>query len=372
MTTRTDTWTILHVTDATRPDLVDGVERLLPTARGSGVRDLLDGAALLVVDDALAFPFETLRDADRDIPLAVRVPVDLDVAGLEAVLGSDLLDDLTPLDVVAGPARAWQPVLRRRGLPTSRHVGGVDVSVDELVNRARHWRRRFEAAYRPRHTPKGAPLLVPDPGMVVGHPSPDRVRQAKSLLRVERGLLRAHVDRFLSGAPPAREPSGVLLARRPARWASALAGIDSWTAVSLVEEGDPDDDLVQWGVGRVSLPDHLRLPLAPARFDLAIVVGDLLHSPEHAVLRLFEEAVRLVRPGGILLAMAETVPDPCQPVERRSTPPSASRFVDLVSGASGRRLLLEDVTAYRRPGEDYHRAGVFRWRYVGTDIEGLS
>lgn len=349
----------------------EGVDVLPATATSPAMAPALDSAALLVVDDALAFPFEALRDTDRDVPLAVRLPAPLDAKGLETVLGSDLLDHLTPFDVVAGARETWHPVLARRHLPASRWVGPADLSLEQLVNRARQWRQRLDE-WRPAPIPPGAPLDVMDV-TASASPGPQRLRSVKSRLRVERDLLRRELAAVAKQQPRTRVMHAGILSRRPEMWASALPPtVGGWVAVPLVAGDEPSVDLVDASVPVIEAPDHLRLPRSSGELDVVAVAGDLLHSPRHAVERLVAEAVRLLRPGGWLLLLSEVVPDPDRPADSRPVPLSAGETLELIARASGRQVVLEDLRSFRRPGEDHHRGGLFRWRYLGTERGGTS
>lgn len=64
---------------------------------------LLAGAGELVVLDALSFPWEQLSDTDRDIPLVLALPEQLDAAGVRTVLDKPVLRHLTHHDVLLDP-----------------------------------------------------------------------------------------------------------------------------------------------------------------------------------------------------------------------------------------------------------------------------
>ena len=55
-------------------------------------------ASELLILDPLSFPWDGLRDADRDVPLVVLLPQDVDLETIELTLGSSLLDHVTPFD----------------------------------------------------------------------------------------------------------------------------------------------------------------------------------------------------------------------------------------------------------------------------------
>lgn len=364
--------TLFHTSRPERWDgTLDQVHVLPSAATAPALAEALDEASLLVVDDALAFPFEALRDADRDVPLAVRLPAPLDASGLEAVLGYDLLDHLTPLDIVAGAPETWRPVLVRRHLPTTRWVGRADLTGEQLVGRARRWRQRLDE-WRPRPAPPGAPLDVIDMS-ASAEPGPQRLRSIKSRLRVERDLLRRELSSVAQQQPRTRVMKAGILSRRPEVLASALpATVRHWIAIPLVPGDESAATLVDDSIPVVELPGHLRIPGPIGELDVVVVAADMLHSPRHSVERLMTEAVRLLRPGGWLLLLSEVVPDPRRSEHGRPEPLSAGEVVEVVARASGRQVVLEDLRSYRRPGEDHHRAGLFRWRYLGSERGGTA
>lgn len=356
---------LVHAIDPARGDgdLPDDVVVLPRTATVGAVTDQLDSAGLLVVDDALAFPFEALRSSDRDIPLVVRVPASLDANGLDAVLGPDVLDHLTPFDFVAGPRAAVENCLARRQLPPGRFIGGVESTLSQLVARGNRGHRQLERAWRPRAESGGLlNVLAPTLDGAVG-----RVRALKALLRVERDALRRVMSLLITQQPATRAMRVAVGARRPTAWLSALPrGVQSWTGVSLVPGIDETDDLPR-GEGRtVALSPSGRLPLAPASFDAVILAGEFLHAPPHAVARLVEESVRLLRPAGWAVVLADVVVDERVPGDRRHKPLSAEAFLDLAAEASGRRLVLRDVQAIRRLGDLHHRTGLFVLQHLHT------
>jgi FkbM family methyltransferase len=55
-------------------------------------------ASELLILDPLSFPWDGLRDSDRDIPLVVLLPQDVDLETIELTLGRSLLDHVTPFD----------------------------------------------------------------------------------------------------------------------------------------------------------------------------------------------------------------------------------------------------------------------------------
>lgn len=105
--------------------------------------DRLDVAPELIVLDALSFPWDALRPSDRDIPLVVALPPDLDEAGVEQVLGEAMLQYLTPYDrIIEARPEVREALARDYGLPSrvwievdARNLGGVLAAVREHAGR---------------------------------------------------------------------------------------------------------------------------------------------------------------------------------------------------------------------------------------------
>jgi FkbM family methyltransferase len=76
--------------------------------------ELLAEASELLVLDALSFPWESLRSWLRDIPVATVLPQELDVAGINAVLGPCLLSHITRFDRLIDPRAEVRRQLQAR------------------------------------------------------------------------------------------------------------------------------------------------------------------------------------------------------------------------------------------------------------------
>jgi hypothetical protein len=98
----------------------------------------LDGASELVVLDPMSFPWESLRPADRSIPLVVVLPSELDGPALEQVLGRPLLTHLAAADRLVEPRADV-----RRALSEAWRIGdgqwldSPDRAADDAPDRAR-------------------------------------------------------------------------------------------------------------------------------------------------------------------------------------------------------------------------------------------
>jgi hypothetical protein len=85
------------------------------TTSHAALARMLDGTREMVLVDPLSFPWEVLRAPQRDIPLVVLAPSDLDEQTVRLLLGSQLLDRLTPWDRIVTDAQEIVDALA--GLP---------------------------------------------------------------------------------------------------------------------------------------------------------------------------------------------------------------------------------------------------------------
>lgn len=348
-----------------------GLVRLPRAATVPAMARDLDAASALLVDDPLAFPFESLRRVDRDLPMVVRLPSGLDPTAVEAVLGEVLLDHLTPFDLLVGPPGPTARVLARRRLPSSAYAGATDGDLEALVARASRGLNRVTAAWRP--GPANPTLLNVTLPAVPEVEADRRLRYLKRRLRAELAALSRSLVDLAGEQPSTRGMHVAIAARRPGAFASALpASVESWSGIRLVPGADDGADLPSGHGDLVELPASGRVPLPAASFDAVVLAGEVLHAPRHAVSRLVAELERLVRPGGWLVALVDVVADTLAERDRRSSPMSTLELLDLAGEASGRRFALEDVRALRRPGEPHHRAGVFVLRSLRTTQEAAA
>ncbi len=80
----------------------------------SALANSLSVASELLILDPLSFPWESLRDADRDIPLVVLLPPELEAGLLEPALRRSLAAFLTPFDLLIESRGEVVELLTRR------------------------------------------------------------------------------------------------------------------------------------------------------------------------------------------------------------------------------------------------------------------
>lgn len=267
---------------------------------------LLNEASWLVVADPLAFPYESLRTVDREIPVAVALPP-LPAAEVEALLGRPLLDHLGPGDRVAASAEAWEELSRARRWPEDMRLSSPSEDPAAVV----------EEALRP--------------GAVGGRSAKEEGRRrAEALARLLRGLPR-------DGSGEAR-------------------------VLDLDGRGGPWHHLLPTGLALVPAAAAPPLPAADESVEAAVafgVLGDL--APEDRV-PLVGEMWRVVRPRGRLAVVDDVVPIPGS---GRACPFARGGLPRLLDEATGGRASPGRVCSIRFPGEPLHRGAGFSVVKVG-------
>jgi hypothetical protein len=283
-------------------EIMDGWDavprRLLPAVAAAGG---------LIVLDPLSFPFDALRDDDRDVPLAVALPPGMDPDVVVDLLGEPLLRHLGPGDRVAADEAQWA-LLRRAGTWSDTLRLPADPADGEAV---------IAASLRP--------------GALATRPEKARIRRR-----------RAAIAEFVAGMPGAAG-SGL----RVLDVAGASGGWWENTAVDRLESGP-----------------GIPLEAGDESVDAVIACGVLGDLPSPERIRLVSEMWRVVRPAGHIVVADDVVTGPemagpAYPFGRMGLP-------RLLLGATGRRVLLAGARALRYPGDVLHRGAALSVVKTGT------
>lgn len=307
--------------------------------RHGALAPALDAAAGLVVLDALSFPFAALRPGDRDLPMVLRLPDELDAAGIERRLGPQLAD-IGPDDrLAASDTASWADLRLRYGWSQTQRLPGGDglesvvrAAVDEL-----------------------------------GQGAAD-VRWAKSAHRRRARAVRDQLDAALTVQPVTRPLSVLAVAPAVQRWVGLF--LSRQVDVAAVESEPERLADARAGYPELAvdaLESHLRLPFPPDRFDVALC-ADLAHRrPAHEQRRLVSEVWRAVRPGGRIVFVEDLVAggERGEPWRR---PMSVPELTETVLAATRRRVVTEHVDALRYPGDDLYRGGVITLTKIGVPV----
>ncbi len=329
----------------------------------SRLQDELEAASALIVLDALAFPFEALRDVDRSVPMAVRLPDGLDAEGLIAVLGEDLFVHSTVYDAFAVEPSRWGPISARFNLPGERRLK-VDPRDSSAVVRAASERFRHDwDAIRQTEVPQGAALGGRLP--VAASPTRQRrMRDVKHRLLSELSALR-HMMMIITSTHPETRPLRVLeVGLRVGEKVSALPhDVTEYIGFDVLTGGSRELAIGD-RVHRIRhLEPHLRLPVSAESIDAFLITSDIATSPDHVLARLATEGLRALRPNGWMVMLCEVVARSKNEVE---TMTGAKELAALVTTATGQRLVLSRVEAIRLPGEDLYRAGLLAFQRLGA------
>jgi len=261
---------------------------------------LLAGAGSLVVIDAGSFPWDALRPADRDLPLAVLLP-DAPAAEIESLLGRVCLDHLGPWDAVAAGDGVW----------TELRAG-------------RHWPSTLRTA--------------PDAGVMLGRLA-GITRGAKHRWRRFHGAVLEEVLR--RDAPRVLDVGAVL-----AGWVGRsryVAVADDDVERRLVA-AVPEAGSVRW--------DGNRLPLDDGSADV-VAVPAVVDAGRPGVVPP-SEWWRVLAPGGAIVVEVEADP--------RVPSSGPRRVADEIAAAAPTASPGLTASTYRLPGEDLHRFGILVFR----------
>jgi FkbM family methyltransferase len=100
----------------------------------SRLASILEEAGELVVLDALSFPWELLHADNRDIPIDVALPANLDAGEIGTVLGRPLLGALTPFDRLIESRPEVRSALQQRwGLCEATWISVPDASIESVL-----------------------------------------------------------------------------------------------------------------------------------------------------------------------------------------------------------------------------------------------
>jgi hypothetical protein len=257
---------------------------------------LLNETSRLVLLEPLCFPYESLRDVDRDIPVAVALP-SLESEELEALLGKPLLDHLGPGDRVAAADETWRTLAESRLWPAEMRLWADPGDPEEVAAKALQ------------------------PGVLGGRPGKEEGRRRAQAL--------AHL---LLGRIGGGSGSGLVadVEGRAGPWRYLLPGYVELLAVSGIAPWPAADESM---AGAVALT----------------VFGGLSKEERRA---LVDEMWRVVRPGGLLAAVDDVVPVP-----GAGRPGLFARgdFPGVLLGSAGDGRRLDRVWSIRFPGETLHR-----------------
>jgi len=345
----------------------------------AGPRELLpaiDAAPMLVILDALSFPYEYLRDEHWDCPLTVCLPPSLDPDELLAALGEVLFERLEFFDrVVTDQPETWEKLRRTYGFATSQRLELNPRAVDEVVEEA--VRRMddpevdevaFERTARDAveyWVERGGALAQVAPHRAVGALDHD-LRANKEIHRVQARALRGQLAAVQRAQPSTRGLRVLEIGTGVGRWAGLLA-----SGQAGFVGADVSEEMVR--VAEANFPDYvfskapadLGLSFPEEGFDLAFTVTVLQYNPPEVRSRLIAEMWRLVRPGGSLMFLEDFVAARAVR-DAAEYSMSVQDFPELILEATGGAVVLEHVEALRYPRDDFHRSGLITLTKLGV------
>lgn len=286
---------------------------------------VLDRAASLTVLDPLSFPFDFLRESDRGIPIAVRLPDGWATDDLDVALGEPLLSELGPFDEIsAGDPRMLVALRGRYSWPNTMLVD--EQALSSFATRVALHQER--------------PL-----------------RAAKASNRVLRQAIGPEVHAGLGAVAPAERLRALVMASRPERWGSLVPAGSEVTGVAT----DPGRLAAarlaypQWRFV-AALDDHAEA----AHVGLAVLaLGDQPAQERELRLRALFRAMRV---GGRLIVIERFFEGRNG---RTIGAPSPTQLLEQINQVTAGHLVLAEVRSLRLSGDDLSSVGLFSLIKVG-------
>ena len=287
----------------------------------------LDAAASLTVLDPLSFPFDGLRERDRALPIAVRLPEEWTVEDLIAVLGAPLFEQLGPYDEVSvDDDEAFAQLRRRYSWRASARVAEADL-----------------AGFASR--------------VAISRDAP--VREQKARDRVLRHAALEEVTQALAAVAPGERPRGVVVTEEIERWASLLPlGASGLCGFSFGRE--------RVRAAAADYPEWRFAVGVPTGVEFAHVAVSVLalcdQNPGERERRLLA-LVRALRVGGRLVVIDRFLQGRGG---RQIGAPPPKRLLEEVAAASQGHVVLSQVRALRFAGDDLIGTGLFAFVKIGA------
>ena len=358
--------------DVALPDGVPGFDD--GDVHAATMADLLADAPLLVILDALSFPYEVLSDEQWAVPMLVCLPHDMPSDDAVRVL-EPALSRMGFFDLFAVRSDAEWDVLRRAHpfatsqrapAPSDDPAAVVDFALDlvqrdvttadaveapERYESVSYWRKRGEEV---------GPLSQHRAICSVHHD-----------LRFNKAMHQAQADALV----PQFDEVRTLGAGRDLAILEIGAGVGRW-ATAFRPDGDRytgvDISASMVEIARLNFPEHEfhvvdedgRLPHEANTFDLVMSVTVLHHNPLDVRRALIREMWRVTKPAGHILLLEQVVaaaPRPDSTVYRMSV----SDLVMDVHRASLGRVVLEHAEAVRYPHDEMYRSVLLRLTKLG-------
>ncbi len=296
---------------------------------------------MLAVLDPLSFPFETMTDEQRDIPLLVMPPPDFDAETLTTVFGQALFDHLGPFDRIAtADPKLWDALRRRYSWSNIQHVRLESKTPEEAAAELR-------------------PTL---------ETSSERRYHEKADHRIEARALAPRVDvtrQALAGAPLDVLEVGA----GGSHWPTSFDLPETRFQGVYQDPGTIEDARRNFpGYDFSPLEEGLAITHPDNTFNLSFSVNFMQVQPDSGRKAIVSEMWRVTSPGGRMVFVEDFVTGGTGHSD--ASPLSVSGFVDLVVEATAGRVVLDHVESLLYSGEDMFRGGLISLQKLGRHEGG--
>jgi hypothetical protein len=290
---------------------------------------LLDRADCLTVLDPMSFPFDALRAADYDIPVAVELPGGWDAEVLVQLFGMPLLRNVGPFDLICTDEDETWRTLR------SRHTWPAGI-------------RASRAALRTR------------PRDLAGDP-PGSARGRKAVFRMLSKALRRQLDQARRGVPPGERFRTMILADEVDHWASLLPFAHADVVGIALDPGIAGRaarNFPEWSFETQHPSDRDQ----PETVHAALCMAALCDCGREDRDRRLGGLLRSLRVGGRLVVLDRFF-DGLD--GRTNGGPTPRQLLAEIGATAERHVVLEHVEALRIAGEDLTSVGLFAFTKLG-------
>ncbi len=289
---------------------------------------LLDRADCLTVLDPMSFPFDALRTADRDIPVAVELPGGWDAAVLVQLFGMPLLRNLGPFDLICTDDPTWRAL-------RSRHAWPAGIRASRAALRA-------------------------SPQDLAGDP-PGSARGRKAVFRMLSTAVRRQLDQARRGIPPRERFTTMILADDVDHWASLLPLADTDVVGIALDPGiaaRAARNFPEWSFET----QHPSERDQPETVHAALCIAALCDCAHEERDRRLGGLLRSLRVGGRLVVLDRFF----EGLDGRTKGgPTPRQLLAEIATTSERHVVLEHVEALRIAGDDLTSVGLFAFTKLG-------
>ena len=342
------------------------------------IRKVVETAEVLVILDAMSFPYELFESDQWEIPLVFLCPVELAPDDLMIVFGRILFEKITFFDRVICPNdTTWTMLAAKYKWAESLRLTAAGTCATQILEAVEYWIQRElqysfelgEVKYEPCSywKDRGAALASCAPAKAVG--SVRHGIRANKAMHVQQAYILWHALDPLLGSVATRQTRQVLeIGSGVGRWAYGFRqrqldymGVD--ISPDMIRVAQQNYPLCRFEV----LNEGLDIPCRDECKDICMTVTVLHHNELHVKRKLVRQMFRITRPGGLLVFLEDFV------AARKNAsatvyPLSILAFNELLFGVTAGRITLEFFQAIKYRHMNQYRSGLLIARKMAIPL----